>query len=471
MPTIRGHQDYISTSEFDSKEQDMAYRFDKDEVEHLMNESRKNTRELLDLVIAESDLRRSPGGGFRPVLWHLGHVGAFEEYWLSGRLKGNPPISPRYAEIFDPIKTPREDSSNLPPIPEIESFLARVRQHALLALKSFNPDSADPLLRDGYIFDLVIEHEYQHQETLLYLLQMLDPELKRRPEGFIAREEFSSPIENIPNEAGEEMVRITGGPFEMGANGYPFAYDNEKPPHMIEVADFRIDKYPVTNGDYARFIEAGGYETRSLWSDEGWKWKEEEGICCPLYWSPAKRQTDSDNSSSSWLVRELFDAERLREDLPVVGISWHEANAYARLMGKRLPTEVEWEKAASWDPQSQIKRRFSWGDEPPRKELANFDRNYWGTTPVAAFSDGRSAYGCFDMTGNVWEWTASVFTSHAGFEAFPYPEYSELWFDTDHRVLKGGSWATRPPLLRCSFRNFFRPRFRIAFAGFRCAAD
>ncbi|MCI0486484.1 MAG: SUMF1/EgtB/PvdO family nonheme iron enzyme [Blastocatellia bacterium] len=453
------------------KEIFMAYRFDKDEVERSMMESRKKTRESLDLVIAEADLRRSPGGGFRPLLWHLGHVGAFEEYWLLGRLKGDPPISARYAAIFDPIKTPREDSRNLPPIPEIESFLARVREEVLLSLKGFDPNSDDPLLRDGYIFDLVIEHEYQHQETLLYLLQMLDPALKRKPAGFGARKEFLRSVSRLPYETGTEMVRVAGGLFEMGSDGYPFAYDNERPPRMIELSDFRIDKYPVTNTDYARFIEAGGYETRSLWSDEGWEWKEKEGIRCPLYWSPVERQTDDSEDSARWLVREMFEERRMEADLPVVGVSWHEAEAYARFVGKRLPTEAEWEKAASWDPEQESKRRFSWGDELPRKEIANSNDNYWGTTPVAAFPDGRSAYGCFDLTGNVWEWTASTFASHAGFEVFPYPEYSELWFDGDHRVLKGGSWATRPPLLRCSFRNFFRPRFRIAFAGFRCAAD
>jgi iron(II)-dependent oxidoreductase len=458
-------------SGFDKKEQVMAYRFDKDEIEHLMNESRRTTRELLDLVVSESDLRRSPGGGFRPLLWHLGHVGAFEEYWLLGRLKGTPPLSPRYAAIFDPIKTPREDSRNLPPVPEIENFLAHVREQVLLALKGFDPASDDPLLRDGYIYDLVIEHEYQHQETLLYLLQMLDPELKRRPDSLDVREEFLRLMERLPGDCGGEMVRVSGGLSEMGSNGYPFAYDNERPPRVIELPDFCIDKYPVTNTDYARFIEAGGYETRSLWSDEGWEWKEKEGIRWPLYWSPVERQPDYSDGSARWLVREMFDEGRIEANLPVVGVSWHEAEAYARFAGKRLPTEAEWEKAASWDPQKESKRRFSWGDRLPRKELANFNDNYWGTTPVAAFPEGRSAYACFDLTGNVWEWTSSTFAGHQGFEAFPYPEYSELWFDGDHRVLKGGSWATRPKLLRCSFRNFFRPRFRRAFAGFRCAAD
>jgi formylglycine-generating enzyme required for sulfatase activity len=156
---------------------------------------------------------------------------------------------------------------------------------------------------------------------------------------------------------------------------------------------------------------------------------------------------------------------------PVVGVSWYEAEAYARFMNKRLPTEAEWEKAASWDAGRGRKRRFSWGDEAPGPELCNFNYQSWGTTPVGSFPAGASAAGCLDMTGNVWEWTSSPFLGYPNFKAFPYPEYSQTWFDGDHRVLKGGSWATQASTLRISFRNFFRRQFRIAFAGIRCAAD
>jgi ergothioneine biosynthesis protein EgtB len=260
------------------------------------------------------------------------------------------------------------------------------------------------------------------------------------------------------------MITIPGGPFEMGGRGYPFAYDNEQPPHTVELESFRIDRYPVTNGDYAEFIAAGGYATRSLWSDAGWEWKEKNTIQAPLYWS---RSTVAER----WRVRGMFDEADMRADHPVSGVSWYEATAYARFAGKRLPTEAEWEKAASWDAAGRAKRRFSWGDDPNRQGVANYNFNHWGTTPVTLNAQGASAYGGVDMTGNVWEWTATVFDGYPGFAAFPYPEYSELWFDGDHRVLKGGSWVTRLPLLRTSFRNFWRPGFRIAFAGLRCAAD
>jgi iron(II)-dependent oxidoreductase len=437
----------------------MIRQFNADETARLMREAREKTRALFDLVIAEADLRRAPAEGYRPLLWHLGHVGAFEGYWILQRVKGDPTISRRYDEIFDPIKTPREDSNNLPPVAEIESYLERVREEALGFLATLRPDETDAMLKDGYVFNLVLEHEYQHQETIAYLLQMLDPSLKRRPND-------SSPAPQISSRLiSEEMVTVGGGAFELGSEGYPFAYDNEQPPHRVELADFRIDKYPVTNASFAEFIEAGGYRTRALWSDAGWAWKEENGIDSPLYWSA------DESAERGWRVREMFAEEALRADHPVVGVSWYEAEAYARFVGKRLPTEAEWEKAVSWDPRAESKRRFSWGDDQASSTVANFNNHNWGTTAVGDFPAGRSAYGVSDMTGNVWEWTASVFGGYPGFKAYPYREYSELWFDDDHRVLKGGSWMTRTPLLRCSFRNFWRPRFRIAFAGFRCAAD
>ncbi|HVG21646.1 MAG TPA: SUMF1/EgtB/PvdO family nonheme iron enzyme [Blastocatellia bacterium] len=453
----------------------MGYHFEADEIAHLMREARENSHKLFDLVIDESDLRRPPGEGFRPILWHLGHLGAFEGYWILQRVKGDPTISSRYDAIFDPIKTPKEDASNLPPVAEIKSYLDRVREEARGFLATVRPDSDDPMLRDGYVFNLVIEHEYQHQETLAYLLQMLDPRSKRKPasnaEGADIEPAPADSRSTIRDSSTGDMARVEGGQFELGSYGYPFSYDNEQPPHAVELADFRIDKYPVTNGEFAEFIEAGGYNIRSLWGDEGWEWKEKQMIDRPLYWTPYDGGQDNDSPADRWRVREMFEYGGLRPDAPVSGVSWHEASAYARFVGKRLPTEAEWEKAASWDPRTRSKRRFSWGDGPARAELANYDGDNWGTTPVASRPEGRSAYGCFDLTGNVWEWTASVFDGYPGFEAFPYPEYSELWFDKDHRVLKGGSWATRMPLLRCSFRNFWRPRFRIAFAGFRCAAD
>src|SRR5581483_5826330 len=222
----------------------MARTFDVDAVAETMRQSREFTRSMFDLVIDEGDLRRPPGRGFRPILWHLGHVGAFESYWILQRIKGDPTFAPRYDAVFDPIKTPREDANHLPPIAEIESYLTRVREEVLHFMHSLDDDGSHPLLRDGYIFDMVIEHEYQHQETLAYLLQMLAPELKRGN----TEEAAPDPALSTQHSALSDMLYIPGGVCEIGSRGYPFAYDNEQPPYMVKVDGFRMDRYPVTAG-------------------------------------------------------------------------------------------------------------------------------------------------------------------------------------------------------------------------------
>jgi iron(II)-dependent oxidoreductase len=433
-----------------------------EQIAQLMTAARADTLQLFDMA-REEDLHESPGFGFRPVIWHLAHIGVFEAYWILQKLLGESAPDERYLRIFDPINTPREESKNLPSRREMESFLERVRGRVLKALEKTDFETTNPLLRDGYLFHLVLQHEYQHQETLAYLLHLLDPQKKSRPPANsqklngLALEQSSAPS--------DVMVTIAEGTFQMGARGDRFVYDNELPAHTVHLPEFKIDRRLVTNEEYARFVLERGYERREWWSDEGWAWREREGWTCPLYWS------QKGNKCESWRVRTMFE-EGLMEALhPVVGISWYEAQAYARFAGKRLPTEAEWEKAASWDTRRGVKRRYAWGDEEPDRTRCNFNNEFWGTTPVGVFQEGVSAYGCLDVTGNVWEWTADAFAGYPGFEAFPYPEYSEIWFDGDHRVLKGGSWATRAPLLRISFRNFFRRQFRISFAGIRCAAD
>jgi iron(II)-dependent oxidoreductase len=429
-------------------------------------ETRANTLRLFR-ICDERDLRESPGFGYRPIIWHLAHMGVFEAYWLLQKAQGLPAPDERYERIFDPISTPREESKNLPARAEMESYLRRVRDGVLDYLEGFDFDSRDPLKRGGYVFRLVLEHERQHQETLCYLFQLLDPSKKTRPAS-IVNDADSRAGSSLAGGAGVttdegEMVSVPAGEFLMGASGDSFAYDNEYPARTVFLPEFRVARAPVTNGEFARFVSEDGYERREFWTEEGWSFREKENWTSPLYWRRA--------GEGSWTERRMFDEAALEFDHPVTGVSFHEAEAYARFAGRRLPTEAEWEKAASWDAEGNTKRRFAWGDEEPDPSRCNYGMNSWGTTPAGHFPSGASPQGCLDMTGNVWEWTSTPFDAFQGFEPFPYPEYSQTWFDGDHRVLKGGSWATSPSVLRTSFRNFFRRHFRIAFAGLRLAED
>jgi iron(II)-dependent oxidoreductase len=428
-----------------------------------MERTRAATLRLFDLARDERVLHRSPGFGFRPIIWHLAHIGVFEGYWLLQKLRGEPPADARYERLFDPIATPREESKNLPTRREMEDYLAGVRRRTLDALAGTRLDAADPLTADAYVFRLVIEHEQQHQETLLYLLQMLDPSQKTRPATFV-EDAVHAPRSSEIDAAAEEMLTVPSGAFELGASGRAFAYDNERPAHEVFVSEFRIDRLPTTNAEYAAFVAEGGYERREFWSEEGWTWREREGWSHPLYWTRGA-------ADGVWMEQTMFETRPLAPRHPVTGVSWYEAEAYARFRGKRLPTEAEWERASAWDDASKTRRRYAWGDSAPDGARCNFDSLFWGTTPVGSFPASASAAGCLDASGNVWEWTANAFDGFPGFEPFPYPEYSQTWFDGDHRVLKGGSWATGASVLRASFRNFFRRQFRIAFAGVRCAAD
>ena len=428
----------------------------RERVQADLQTARRDTLALFDLA-SEAELHKSPGFGFRPVIWHLAHTGAFESYWIAQRMMNLPPVDERYERIFDPIKTPREQSKDLPSRREMEDYLRRARETTLTCLDKIDFTQNDPLLHNGYVFDLVLEHERQHQETLAYLLHLLEPSKKRSNGASIK----STPIGSV--KPSDEMIAFPAADFPLGASADRFAYDNELPQHSVHVPAFKLERFPVTNERFAEFVQAGGYAKREWWDDEGWAWREKENVTAPLHWSRV--------NEDRWTARRMFDESELQADHPVCGISWFEARAFAGFAGKRLPTEAEWERAASCNQSTGMKRRYAWGDEEPDHARCNFDNEFWGTTAVGAFPAGASPEGCLDLNGNVWEWTSSTFAGYPNFTAFPYREYSEEWFDGDHRVLKGGSWATRASILRTSFRNFFRRPFRIAFAGVRLAED
>jgi iron(II)-dependent oxidoreductase len=405
--------------------------------------TRLRTLEIFDSV-EEPILHQSPGFGFRPILWHLAHFGAFEEYWLLQNLTKAAQINERFQIIFDPIKTPRESSKNLPSKAEMIQYLEKVRSGVLKVLEIADFDPENPLLRDGYVFDLVHQHELQHQETLAYLFHLLP---------LAEVQSLKSKVQSLPENReskveAERMKVFAAGDFQFGASGGEFVYDNEIPAHNRFVPAFKLDARLTSNAEFADFIAEQGYKRREFWSEEGWQHQEKENWNAPVYW----RKNEND-----WLIRAFAEEKSLSEsaDYPVYGVSFYEAEAYANFRGKRLPNEFELECAALSNVESST-------------ENCNFGFKFWNTTPVDCFGQRG---GMYDLGGNLWEWTTSDFAAYPNFKAFPYPEYSEEWFDGDHKVLRGGSWATSEEILRPTFRNFFRRHFRIAFAGIRLAEN
>jgi iron(II)-dependent oxidoreductase len=250
----------------------------------------------------------------------------------------------------------------------------------------------------------------------------------------------------------------------MGAPEDCFSFDNERPRHTVDLPAFRIGRTPITNATFLTFTEGGGYQRREWWSDEGWSWKEDYDITHPGQWASAPE---------GWRQWRIDGWAPLNLDEPVVHVSWFEADALARSLGARLPTEAEWEKAATWDQGTQTARRYPWGDEPPAPGAgrANLDHDGLGPMPAGALPAGASPCGALGMLGDVWEWTASDFDGYDGFAAHPYREYSEVFFGPDYRVLRGGSWATRARVARACFRNWDLPQRRQIFAGVRLAWD
>jgi gamma-glutamyl hercynylcysteine S-oxide synthase len=331
-------------------------------------------------------------------------------------------------------------------------FMEQVRERALEVLEHADlSERGDRLNAGGFVWEMLVEHEHQHDETMLQTLKLAErgtyaPRRRRLPR-------------KPPFGRGPEMVRVEAGPFPLGAGPDGFAYDNERPQHEVELPAFEIDRAPVTAGDFLGFMADGGYARREWWCEEGWAWRKADGIQRPLYWRADGRERSFDR------------LEPIDPDLPVTHVSWYEADAYARSRGKRLPTEVEWEKAASWEAEAVTKRRYPWGDDPPGPAHANLDQTAFGPAPAGAFPAGASPCGVLGMIGDAWEWTASDFAGYPGFQAFPYPEYSEVFFGDGYKVLRGGSWATRPRVARNTFRNWDLPQRRQIFAGFRCAVD
>ena len=441
----------------------------------------EGVRERTLALVAPLDwplLRRQHVPILSPMVWDLGHVGIFEETWLLRRFGGDGWRRPGYERLFDPVINPRPARGALP-LPargELFGYLTEVRERALTHLLETAGDGAGPpadpetaaLLAGGYVWELVAEHEEQHHETLLQAMQAMT--------GPCYRPALHRPTPRPATPPARDMVEVPAGPFRMGHAGAGFAYDNEREAHEIDLPGFRVDRYPVSNAEYLAFVEDGGYRRAGPWSEEGRRWREETEAAAPLYWlAPGEPAPDGSEPAAgadegSWRLRRFGRVHPLDPEEPVTHVTFWEAEAYAAWAGKRLPTEPEWEKAALWDPEAGRSRPWPWGDEPPDATRANLDQLAFGPARAGSYPAGASAYGIHQAIGDVWEWTDSDFRAYPGFEAFPYAEYSEIFFGPDYKVLRGGSWATRPAVARGTFRNWDFPVRRQIFSGIRCAA-
>ncbi len=403
--------------------------------------------------LPEAELLRQHSPLMSPLIWDVAHVANYEEQWLLRALGAPAFTDPAFDALYDAFRNPRATRSELPLLqPEAAfAYATRVRQAVREHLESLPEESAEPLLKDGYVFGMVAQHEQQHAETLAATLQLMTSFEYRVP---------SPRARPRPGAVPLAEVFIPGGPVRLGSDA-PWAYDNERPAHTAHVAPFLIDAHPVTNGDYLVFVESGGYEEARWWHPEGWAFIQSQGLRHPQFWLPQGQHV--------WLRRRFGTVEPLPKDEPVQHVCWYEADAYARWAGKRLPTEAEWEKAAKGSDGTP--REYPWGDTAPTEAHANLGGDTWGPAPVGAYPAGVSADGVWGLLGDVWEWTASDFQPYAGFRAFPYREYSEVFFGEKYKVLRGGAWASAPVAVRGAFRNWDLPIRRQIFAGFRCARD
>jgi iron(II)-dependent oxidoreductase len=406
-----------------------------------LEEARAQTLALVEGV-SDADLERVHSPLMSPLVWDLGHIAAFEDLWLAHRQGGLPLLRADLADVYDAFETPRARRGELP-------YLRRA--DALDYLEAVRARVGDLDLGEPFA-ELVARHERQHAETMLQTLALAAlPDW--HPPGALA-----TPAAGPPR-SGLELIELPATSFELGAAGEGFAYDNELPAHQVELEAFAIGTTAVTNRDWLEFIEDGGYRRAQWWSPQGWEWRCAEDVQRPLHWLDDRRE------------RRLTGVGELVLDAPVVHVSCHEADAFVRARGVRLPREEEWELAATFDHATGCKRAWPWGEHPPAAPEANLiESGNFAPLTAGALAAGASPCGALGMIGDVWEWTASEFGPYPGFRADPYREYSEVFFGGGYRVLRGGSFATSALVATPTFRNWDFPSRRQIFAGLRVAA-
>jgi gamma-glutamyl hercynylcysteine S-oxide synthase len=425
----------------------------KDRIVTDLDRARARTR-LLTEALDDSELIAQHSRLMSPLVWDLAHIGNQEELWLLRDVGGRDPILPETVDkLYDAFQHPRADRPALPLLDPAasRSYVREVRAKVIDLLER-TPLRGRRLTEDGFVFGMIAQHEQQHAETMLATHQLREgePVLAAPPPP-------RSVTERLPAE-----ILVPGGPFAMGTSVHPWALDNERPAHLVSVEAFWMDTVPVSNADYQDFIADGGYQRRRWWHPDGWRHVQQVDLAAPLFWQRNGRE---------WLRRRFGRLEPVPADEPVMHVCWYEADAYARWAGRRLPTESEWEKAARFDPASGTVRQFPWGDDEATAERANLGQEHLQPAPVGAYPAGVSPLGIHQLIGDVWEWTSSDFTAYPGFAAWPYREYSEVFFGPDYKVLRGGSFAADRVACRGTFRNWDYPIRRQIFSGFRCARD
>jgi iron(II)-dependent oxidoreductase len=397
----------------------------------------------------DAELTRQHSPLMSPLVWDLAHVGQQEDLWLLrlGDGRREPVLPAAVDRLYDAFLHPRSERPSLPLLSPARSrgFLSEVRGRVL-----------DGLGRavDLFPYAMVEQHEQQHDETMLATHQLRSGPPLLGPGTALPAGDDS---DGRPGAA----VLVPAGPCVVGVDAAtePWSLDNERPAHVVDIPAFRIGRVPVTNRQWQAFMDDGGYAQPHWWSARGWRHRVDAGLERPLFWA-------ADGSRTRFGV-----VEDVPPDEPVQHVCSFEAEAFAAWAGGRLPTELEWEKACAWDPVTGRRRRWPWGDAPPTRDRANLGGDALRPAPAGAYPTGRSAYGVEQMIGDVWEWTSSALRPWPGFTPMLYATYSAPFFGGDFRVLRGGSWAAAPSVVRPSFRNWDLPVRRQIFAGVRLAWD
>ncbi len=399
--------------------------------------------------------------------WHIAHVTWFfqkilEKYEqdVEGNCINTDYLNSYYQRYSKILPKTQRGKFPRPKISDTLKYRAMIEDLFLKFLDTMERNNS--LTRNtAYDIELANQHEMQHQELLTYDLQHYfqrfdDPLDNYQPK---IRRKTESITDNPDIEQG--MIKITGGLYELGFSGEGFCYDNEIPEHKTYLIPYEIDKYPVTNNEFMEFTEAGGYQDYRYWLSDGWDLVRENDWKSPLYWQKI---------DGEWYKKDFTGLNKVTPNEPVTNVSYFEADAYSKWARKRLPTEAEWEKAASWNEDLRKKAIYPWGNDLPSDIYANLLETWkWAPSPIGSYPQGKSHYGCHQMIGDVWEWTSSEYVLYPGFRS-KFLEYTDKWA-VNQKVLRGGSFATPRLQIRNSYRNYFKPHERIPFSGFRCARD